>query len=74
MGDIDYNNVILGSCGKLTEPANADPEEKEKGADENKKGARVEEAGISPPAATEEPAETMKLYKISLVISSPLFS
>ena len=74
MGDIDYNNVILGSCGKLTEPANAEPAETVKEADADENVARVEDAGNSAPAATEEPAETMILYKISLVISSPLFS
>ncbi|MCI8693720.1 MAG: hypothetical protein HFH91_13515 [Lachnospiraceae bacterium] len=55
MGDIDYNNVILGSCGKLTEPANAEPAETVKEADADENVARVEDAGNSAPAATEEP-------------------
>ena len=55
MGDIDYNNVILGSCGKLTEQANAEPAETVKEADADENVARVEDAGNSAPAATEEP-------------------
>ena len=49
--------LFLGSCGKPTEPANAEPTETVKEADEENV-ARLEGAGNSAPAATEKPSVT----------------
>ncbi len=49
--------LFLGSCGKPTESANAEPTETVKEADEENV-ARLEGAGNSAPAATEKPAVT----------------
>ena len=50
--------LFLGSCGKPTEPANAQPTETVKEADEEENVARLEDAGNSTPAATEKPSVT----------------
>lgn len=50
--------LFLGSCGKPTEPANAQPTETVKEADEEENVARLEDAGNSTPAATEKPVVT----------------
>ena len=52
--------LFLGSCGKPTEPANAEPTETVKEADAEENVARLEGAGNSTPVATEKPAETAK--------------
>lgn len=50
--------LFLGSCGKPTEPANAEPAETVKEADAEENVARLEDAGNSTPAATEKPVVT----------------
>lgn len=50
--------LFFGSCGKPTEPANAEPAETVKEADAEENVARLEDAGNSTPAATEKPAVT----------------
>ena len=50
--------LFLGSCGKPTEPANAEPAETVKEADAEENVARLEDAGNSTPAATEKPDVT----------------
>ena len=52
--------LFLGSCGKPTETANAEPTETVKEADAEENVARLEGAGNSTPVATEKPAETAK--------------
>lgn len=50
--------LFFGSCGKPTEPANAEPAETIKEADAEENVARLEDAGNSTPAATEKPVVT----------------
>ena len=50
--------LFLGSCGKPTEPANAEPSETVKEADAEENVAHLEGAGNSAPAETEKPAVT----------------
>ena len=50
--------LFFGSCGKPTEPANAQPAETIKEADAEENVARLEDAGNSTPAATEKPVVT----------------
>ena len=50
--------LFFGSCGKPTEPANAEPAETIKEADAEENVARLEDAGTSTPAATEKPVVT----------------
>ena len=50
--------LFFGSCGKPTEPANAQPAKTIKEADAEENVARLEDAGNSTPAATEKPVVT----------------